>query len=196
LQLSLLTGLNLLARKATCDNGNKPGALGFIAIREQFLPTISKSSAARFMDFAALCVAKFPTVGHFPPDHHSLAKGTLSPDQKQHVLDAASEAATGKSLSAFYAELRSCRPTKVKRRSRSKKAESNQQRVSKNRQSRFEIAIKAVSRVLENNDLARLSPGQRDLALALCKRWSEALLPANYPRSEINRSLPPALPNA
>lgn len=103
-QYAFMSGLKLLALKATVPHGNANGE-GFMAIREQHLPEISRSAATRFMDFCKLCQEKLPTVGNFTPERLRLTNGDLPEKEKEAVLKAVHDATEGKTWTQLYRDL-------------------------------------------------------------------------------------------
>lgn len=101
---AFLCGLELLAIKAEIPHGNKAGE-GFISFREKWLPYISNGAAHRYMDFAKLLQEKFPTVGNITSEL-LLKDGELCEEQKDVLLKAVHDVATGKTWTAFYRDLR------------------------------------------------------------------------------------------
>jgi hypothetical protein len=112
-QYAFMAGVKLTALKDTCDHGNAKGALGFMAIREQFLPEISRSAATRYLDFFGLCREKIPTVGNISGSCLKLTNGELPETEKKQLLDAVHDAAEGKTWTAFYRDLDLCRQKKA-----------------------------------------------------------------------------------
>lgn len=104
-QYAFMAGLKLHALKATCEHGNKNGALGFMELRERLLPKISRSAANRFMDFTTLLQEKLPTVGNFNSGALQLTNGDLPEKQKEQVLKAVHDATEGKTWTQLYRDL-------------------------------------------------------------------------------------------
>ena len=115
IQYAFMAGLTLNALKDSCLHGNAKEAkgLGFMAIREQFLPEISKSAASRYMDFTRLVQEDNATVGNIRPSNLLLENGDLPEKEKASVLKAVYEAADGKSWTAFYRDLNLVRQKKA-----------------------------------------------------------------------------------
>ncbi len=111
-QYAFMTGLKLLALKASVPHGNSPGSDGFIAIRKKFLPELSNGTTGRYMDFAKRCQEKFPTVGNINPQVLQLTNGDLPEEQKKQVLKAVHEIADGKTWTQLYRELGKVREPK------------------------------------------------------------------------------------
>lgn len=99
-----LAGVNLLLLKESVPHGNKNGD-GFVALREHFLPELSNSAAARYMDFVRLA-SKNPTVGDFR-NYLQLSDGrpVLPEAHEKTLLDNLYEAADGKTWTNFYRDL-------------------------------------------------------------------------------------------
>lgn len=99
---AFLAGVNLIALKDSVPHGNKNGD-GFMAIREKFLPDISRSGAQRYMEFVRLLESKLPTVGNI---RLQLMDGQeLKEPEVKAVTDAVYEYADGKTWTAFYRDL-------------------------------------------------------------------------------------------
>jgi len=102
-----LTGLELLALKEETPHGK------FEELKKLEFGDIPRACLGRYMQFADDLKAKYPTVGYLASDRKLLMNGELSGEQRETVLKAVHEVADGKTVTAFFRELRMIRQPKT-----------------------------------------------------------------------------------
>ncbi|HXF15452.1 MAG TPA: hypothetical protein VN496_00520 [Burkholderiales bacterium] len=157
-----LTGLELLALKEETPHGE------FEDLKKREFGDIPRACLGRYMQFAGDLKVKYPTVGYLVADRCLLTNGELSGEQRETVLQAVHEVADGKTVTAFFRELRMMRQPKKQQYHRPGQVDAQKQAAHEAKLARDHILTLAHDLGLAREELHLVDDATRDALFDAC----------------------------